>query len=322
MKRIKAAVSLVLCLAVLLSCAVSAGADIISPWPIGDADRSYKIDILDATKIQRFLAGVETPSQLELALSDADGSGSMTILDATAIQRMLADLPNDMVWGTLDDYYVTDYAFHSTAEIMHAGGVQQTEIAYVGVPVTFTAELGWGNPPQRFTLSVDGETVLAQDAEGRRSCELTYIFEQEGVYTVTVEAECKYGVRKTDERRVEVRSLPDDGSPVIMGATFFDWSRLGSGNGLLMVTAAGGTAPYEYRYLVYGSAGEPLDGMPVPDENAYDTGYVAGNTLALASLGEVLDGYWRLYIQVTVRDAEGKVSDPVTVGFAFFQVEL
>jgi len=69
----------------------------------GDADGDGELTILDATRIQRWLAelcdmdgsaytGAElTEDQIESA--DADGDGQVTILDATNIQRRLAGLP-------------------------------------------------------------------------------------------------------------------------------------------------------------------------------------------------------------------------------------
>ena len=69
----------------------------------GDADGDGELNILDATRIQRWLAelcgmdgsaytGAElTEDQIKSA--DADGDGRVTILDATSIQRRLAGMP-------------------------------------------------------------------------------------------------------------------------------------------------------------------------------------------------------------------------------------
>ena len=58
---------------------------------LGDADGDGKVTILDATVIQRRLAGLPVESFNEKA-ADVDGDG-LTILDATAIQRYLAGMP-------------------------------------------------------------------------------------------------------------------------------------------------------------------------------------------------------------------------------------
>ena len=70
---------------------------------LGDADADGDLTILDATRIQRWLAelcdmngGVHTGAALidsEIKSADADEDGDVTILDATSIQRHIADLP-------------------------------------------------------------------------------------------------------------------------------------------------------------------------------------------------------------------------------------
>ena len=67
---------------------------------LGDADLSGDVTILDATAIQRELAGLPVESFDEKS-ADADGDGSIMILDATAIQRWLAGLPVDKEIGQL-----------------------------------------------------------------------------------------------------------------------------------------------------------------------------------------------------------------------------
>ena len=65
---------------------------------LGDADDDGQLTILDATTIQRHLAGLPTSAYNEGA-SDADGDGEVSILDATAIQRHLAGLPTNEAIG-------------------------------------------------------------------------------------------------------------------------------------------------------------------------------------------------------------------------------
>ena len=61
---------------------------------LGDADCDTEVTILDATAIQRYLAGLTVSAFSEQA-ADADGDSEVTILDATAIQRWLAGLPTN-----------------------------------------------------------------------------------------------------------------------------------------------------------------------------------------------------------------------------------
>ena len=60
----------------------------------GDADGDGDVTILDATFIQRFVAGISLPKPLNELNADVDGDGSVTILDATLIQRFNAGIIN------------------------------------------------------------------------------------------------------------------------------------------------------------------------------------------------------------------------------------
>lgn len=60
----------------------------------GDADGDMDVTILDATLIQRGIAGLESRNNIVATGADADGDGDMTVLDATRIQRYKADLCN------------------------------------------------------------------------------------------------------------------------------------------------------------------------------------------------------------------------------------
>ena len=59
---------------------------------IGDADSDNMVTILDATRIQRWLAELDGDEKVNFTNADADGDGEVTILDATRIQRTLAGL--------------------------------------------------------------------------------------------------------------------------------------------------------------------------------------------------------------------------------------
>lgn len=59
---------------------------------LGDADGDRVVTILDATKIQRGIAGLDSRNSIVATGADADGDGVMTILDATRIQRYKAEL--------------------------------------------------------------------------------------------------------------------------------------------------------------------------------------------------------------------------------------
>lgn len=61
---------------------------------LGDVDGDGAVTIIDATSIQRKLAGLSTDGFIEKT-ADTDEDGSVTILDATELQRWLAQLPSN-----------------------------------------------------------------------------------------------------------------------------------------------------------------------------------------------------------------------------------
>lgn len=62
---------------------------------LGDVDGASGVSILDATYIQRELAGIALPFEFSEKIADTDEDGSASILDATYIQRWLAGLPSN-----------------------------------------------------------------------------------------------------------------------------------------------------------------------------------------------------------------------------------
>lgn len=64
--------------------------------PIGDADENGKVDIKDATRIQKRIAGYDLGEvyreHLELEASDFNGDGKLNVRDATAIQKFIAGI--------------------------------------------------------------------------------------------------------------------------------------------------------------------------------------------------------------------------------------
>ena len=69
----------------------------------GDADGDSEVTILDATHIQRFLAGIiEDPDGMIALRGDSDGDDELTIIDATMIQRYLVGFETDYVGETVE----------------------------------------------------------------------------------------------------------------------------------------------------------------------------------------------------------------------------
>ena len=72
---------------------------------IGDVDLSGKVNIKDASNIQKYMAKLMTFSEKNKALADTDVSGKINIKDATAIQKYVAKIIDfDDVQLILADY--------------------------------------------------------------------------------------------------------------------------------------------------------------------------------------------------------------------------
>ena len=61
--------------------------------PGGDIDDDGDVTIMDATKVQRWIAELDVLDDEHIARGDYDYDGSTTIVDATKLQRFLAELP-------------------------------------------------------------------------------------------------------------------------------------------------------------------------------------------------------------------------------------
>lgn len=66
--------------------------DVPGTAKIGDADMDGTVTILDATRIQRWLADLAKDNEISKVNADVDYDGSITIIDATRIQRFIAGL--------------------------------------------------------------------------------------------------------------------------------------------------------------------------------------------------------------------------------------
>lgn len=325
--------ALLLSAAILFGSVIQTGAIMPLPLKVGDVDRDDEITTVDTTWIQRYLSSLCEFSELQVALGDADGDKDLTILDVTAVQRHLANMPGTFVAAEITDYVCGFTSFHNDCEISIADHYSTTDVCYIGVPVTFYPK-AYGSP-RRFTLSVDGETVCeveAKDYDVRSG--MSYTFLEEGEHLITCEAECCYGQHTRSTCRLRAVKLPEDGDPVVMGAVFYDEDYRSSGDSVLTVIAAGGTAPYQYNYTLYYDGLSPLcasfenesEIMPIsPDE--YSTGYIDQNEINVLDLFAKYikkptgSGYSDVMrVKVTVRDAEGRESQPVTASYIGYEI--
>ena len=65
----------------------------------GDADGNGKVNVKDATTVQKAVAGLITISEVATLTADTDGNGKMNVKDATAIQKWVAGMETDLLIG-------------------------------------------------------------------------------------------------------------------------------------------------------------------------------------------------------------------------------
>lgn len=83
------------------------GFDIDEPfiYRLGDVDLDGKVNIKDATLIQKSAASLLTLSERELMAADANGNGTVNVIDATVIQKFVAGLKIDFNVGQTQIYF-------------------------------------------------------------------------------------------------------------------------------------------------------------------------------------------------------------------------
>lgn len=99
----KKIVALIVSLLILCSCtAVFAISDsneteILSPtYDLGDVDMNLKVNVKDATAIQKHIADIAVLSEQALAFADANLDDNLNIKDATYIQKVVAGLAQQL----------------------------------------------------------------------------------------------------------------------------------------------------------------------------------------------------------------------------------
>lgn len=110
----KAILTLISVTACLLMCTIACAAGV----RLGDVDGDETVTIIDATAIQRNLAGLPTNNGFSKLAADVNGNGEIEITDATSIQRWLAEL---------DAPYMIDEFVESPTEATEAATQPPTE---------------------------------------------------------------------------------------------------------------------------------------------------------------------------------------------------
>ena len=294
----KKMISLLLALLItVLSLSAAAAAD-DSGYLIGDADRDGEITILDATRIQRRLAGLAPSDRLADYLSDVDGDRSLSILDATCIQRRLA---------SIDNMFHKEKLIPWKADITLVNTNVNDSTVQVGTTVTFTVAEKVHEIPSEYEFYVDGIMI----GERTEHCVFQYTFEQEGSYRISVVAYDPFG--GMDVYTLEFTAILHS-QPLII--TYAAYNR---NTKKLTAQASGGTAPYEYQYTIRNNIEPP----PPDNPPAYTANFVLkqddeGNWILQCPYCSdsvidiptfMLTPTLSYYCEVQVRGADGTVSE-------------
>ena len=289
----------ILLAAVLLTLHYPAAASVADSFRvIGDVDEDGEATILDATQIQRSLASLCTFSPLQSYLGDVDGSGGVSILDATIIQRALADISYD--------YY--KYRLYTW----------RAKITSVSTPYTVTSSLTEGTSmafhidevyhviPSEYEVYVNGELLRQRSTNAH----FTYTFAAAGNYAFTVIAYDPFGGSDSYsfEMTVKIKSKP----PKVTSAVY------NKNTEILSVIASGGTAPYQYQYIIRNDVSAQPPGQFVSSTDFEFTFDEDGTPIlkcdfcdnsAVLIPTDLLTKTLTYTCEVQVRDANGNLSD-------------
>lgn len=234
---------------------------------LGDVDRSGKIDVLDATKIQNMLSKLCSYDAEDELYADVDLDRKVSIIDATNIQLYIGKLLTNSSIGRWYNYdmYTDDFYYD------YLSGT-----AVAGVPVTFTANVRAGSPIQNYKLYVNDELVAVSET----SNSLTYTFPQAGTYQIRMWANAFYNSGIFGIKDYVVVDSPDDELKFkALYSTGKYWGSFiwGKKDMKFYAEGMGGVAPYQYEFTFErpekaGYADSPTVTIvqPYSDQNYFD----------------------------------------------------
>lgn len=161
---------------------------------MGDADLDGTVTIVDATAIQRCLAGMRVFNRLQTIIADVNGNHEVDILDATVIQRELAQLDSGLRDENDDRLFATIQIFNYEVCDMTINVSFEGDCVKVGEPVTFTAAASTQESllPLSFEYRIheckDENTTEKVIRPRSNDPECVYTFDQAGEYLVDVYA--------------------------------------------------------------------------------------------------------------------------------------
>ncbi len=196
---------MVLVLSLSLFCVSASAAR--APLRYGDVYGDRKINILDATYVQRAVAQLYTIEENYLEAADVDSDFYITVIDATIIQQYVAQIIDEFPAG---------YSYHYDKELIGITADFMSGKGEVGTPITFTVN-GYAHPdPSKTYFYIDGELLAIRTGS---SPKYTYVFDEPGIYNIYATMENKWGfsagyynmtyevVEKTDDIKLDIKNI-------------------------------------------------------------------------------------------------------------------
>lgn len=197
---------------------------------IGDADGDGDVSVLDATRIQRTVASLDSLDPLHRYLADVDGSGEASVIDATIIQRKIAEI---------DDGFYRERLEHWRADIATVSMPNSSAPLTEGSSIRFHIVEESHVIPSEYEIYVDGLLLRERSTDAYFS----YTFADAGSYRFSVISYDPFG--GSDVYRFEMDALSKEAlKPRLVSAVYNKNTKI------LSVIAEGGTAPYEYEYII------------------------------------------------------------------------
>lgn len=159
---------------------------------MGDADLDGTVTVVDATAIQRSLAGMEVFNRLQTVVADVNGNNEVDILDATVIQRELAHLDSGLRDENGNVIISTSQLFYYEVSDTVLNISFEGDLIKAGEPVTFTASAN--TPESLLPISYEYRIHACEDEIAPEKVirprsdnpECVFIFDKPGEYLVDV----------------------------------------------------------------------------------------------------------------------------------------
>lgn len=194
----KRVLSILLCTVLMLGAIFGASVTTDAAQVYGDVDGNGALDIIDATRIQRHLAGWKTLDEAAQQRGMVSGSDTLSLIDATLIQRRIAQMidrfpiepPEDIVpiyftdsknWGTIYAY-LFDYE------------TSEAPVEWPGVKMTDVSVTADGDNEYRLDVDVSRyDRVIFNDGNKKKSID-TPVTKASFGYQITDKNKSRYNV--------------------------------------------------------------------------------------------------------------------------------